>query len=175
MNSTRLKEETKEYHDAIERVMNSKLLFSNKYTIDHYEKFIYQSYVYLGNIIPQVQDDWPEYAPLLTSKYEALQEDLSISSIQATTKNLNIERTNKFYRLGLIYIVLGAMLGNKIILKKLGEYNEFQDYPFNYLSEHQNYLSEIWKSFQERINQLDLEEIDHVIQGAKDGYSLFGE
>lgn len=176
MNSTRLKEETKEYHDNVERVMNSSLMFSNQFTPAHYTTFIQKSNAYLDTIVPLVARDWPEYLAILTAKQEALLKDLKFSKeTELPTKESTDVEENKFFTLGLVYIVLGAMLGNKIILKQLHTYTEFEGYPFAYLSEHQDQLSEIWKDFQMKVNGLDEGNLHNVIEGAKKGYSLFGE
>ncbi len=174
MNSDRLKKETKEYHDSIERVMNSSLIFSNRFTVDHYNKFIQHSYKYIDYITPIIEEEWPEYSPILAAKHSALLKDIIAPLPFTYKKNFPIEN-NRYYYLGLLYIVLGAMLGNKIILKKLKEYPSFEGYQFAYLSEHQENLSEIWHNFQNKINALNSDQLDKVIQGAKDGYSLFSE
>jgi len=175
MNSTILKNETQAYHDSVERVMNSSLLFSNQFTKAHYQHFIAQSYSYISYIINPVSDNWPEYHEILQKKQNALRSDLNHldmhPAVHATAENC---KANKYYRLGLLYIVLGAMLGNKMILKKLNEYPTFKDYPFAYLAEHQDKLSEIWKGFQSTINELTPDDLEEVILGAKDGYTLFG-
>lgn len=176
MNSTLLKNETQGFHDNVERVMNSSLLFSDQFTNEHYKHFIRQSYAYINTIIIPVTQDWPEYQEILTKKQDALRIDLSHIDVQTDVSvNSDSIKDSQYYRLGLIYIVLGAMLGNKMILKKLKEYPSFENYPFAYLSEHQDKLSEIWKNFQSTINQLEVHSLEEVIQGAKDGYSLFGK
>nr|WP_317632660.1 hypothetical protein [uncultured Flavobacterium sp.] len=65
------------------------------------------------------------------------------------------------------------MLGNKLILNKLKQNQGFVNFPFAYLSQHQENLSEIWKSFQQKIDQLTPEQLDQVINGSKQEYSLF--
>jgi len=173
--STILKNETQAYHDSVERVMNSSLLFANQFTKEHYQHFITQSYKYINYIINPVSEDWPEYHEILQKKQKALISDLNHLDIHPAKQSSNEKcKSNKYYRLGLLYIVLGAMLGNKMILKKLREYPIFKDYPFNYLAEHQDKLSEIWKDFQSTINELTAVDLEEVILGAKDGYTLFG-
>ena len=175
-NSTILKESTKDLHDNVERVMNSSLLFSNQFTTQHYTSFIVKSYEYVFVITDSVQKNWPEYAAVLLSKKGALLHDLEHLSAEPNVNTLKkIDETDKYYQLGLIYIVLGAMLGNKVIWNKLKSNPAFSDFPFNYLSHHQEDLSTLWKNFQDQVNALSSTQLNQVIQGAKKGYSLFGE
>ncbi|WP_149915589.1 biliverdin-producing heme oxygenase [Sphingobacterium cavernae] len=176
MNNTLLKTETQDLHDKIEDVMHSKLLFSNQFTTAHYHNFILKSYNYIAGILPKVSLDWPEFEIILEQKLSALYSDIKhLSTIKNNLSPVVINNTNRHYKLGLIYIVLGAMLGNKMILKKLHEYDTFEGFPFAYLSQHQEELSAIWKEFQALINGLEEFELQKVIQGARDGYLLFGE
>lgn len=176
MNNTILKTETQDLHDRIEHVMHSQLLFSNQFTVAHYQNFILRSYRYISNIIEKVSLEWPEFKEILTQKQEALLADLAHLHISpADSSSLVVTSANRHNKLGLIYIVLGAMLGNKMILKKLQDYTEFEDFPFTYLSKHQDQLATIWKNFQSQISALTPEELQNVIQGARDGYFLFGE
>ncbi|WP_159637432.1 biliverdin-producing heme oxygenase [Sphingobacterium composti Ten et al. 2007 non Yoo et al. 2007] len=176
MNSKILKTETQDLHDKIEEVMNSQLLFSNQFTLDHYQNLILKSYNYIAGILPKVSSDWPEFKIILEQKLSALYSDLKhLSIIINNLSPVVINNTNRHYKLGLIYIVLGAMLGNKMILKKLHEYQTFKGFPFVYLSQHQEDLSKIWKEFQTLINGLEEIELQKVIQGARDGYLLFGK
>lgn len=176
MNNSLLKTETQDLHDRIEHVMHAHLLFSNQFTEIHYQHFMLKSYRYIHAIVDKVSMAWPEFSEILEQKRLALREDLA--HLQLTPDEsaaLAITSTDKHYKLGLIYIVLGAMLGNKMILSKLKEYPAFEGFPFAYLSRHQDQLSSIWKDFQSRINQLDAAALQHVIQGARDGYLFFGE
>jgi len=175
-NSNLLKAETQEFHDRTERVMNAKLLFSNQFNLDHYKNFILKSYSYISSINQITAANWSIYDDIITSKQNALLIDLKhLEPVDISKKKIIINNNDKFYYLGLVYIILGAMLGNKIILKKLQDYPSFVNYPFAYLSEHQHDFGEIWRGFQDIINSLKKDELDRVIEGAKDGYILFSE
>jgi heme oxygenase len=174
-NSLILKEQTKGLHDSVERVMNSELLFSNQFTVDHYKNFILKSYDYVALLSTAEMVEWDEYKKLLLAKKTALVADLeNLNITPSVNTNTNFDFGNKYYQLGLIYIVLGAMLGNKIILSKLQQTSGFESVIFSYLSEHQQDLSSIWKNFQQYIDQLTQSQLNDVILGAKTGYSLFG-
>lgn len=175
MNSIILKTKTQDLHDSVEKVMYSSLLFSDQYTTEHYQNFLLKSFHYLVAVTQQSTLYWPEFSTLLNQKKEALYTDLTHLGIpfDLNTKD-TIGAIDKYYNLGLIYIVLGAMLGNKMILKKLKEYESFNNSPFNYLSTHQEQLPAIWKDFQSKINALDASNLDEVIKGARDGYQLYG-
>lgn len=176
MNNTILKTETQDLHDRVEHVMHSQLLFSNQFTKDHYQNFILKSHRYINSILGKVDTEWLDFKKILEQKHAALLIDLAHLQISSEKNSfLIITTSNKHYKLGLIYIVLGAMLGNKMILKKLQEYPTFVDYPFAYLSQHQDQLYNIWKNFQALINDLNESELQNVIQGARDGYLLFCE
>lgn len=176
MNNNILKTETQDLHDRIEHVMQAHLLFSNQFTQLHYQHFMLKSYRYIHAILDKVNNTWPEFNEILEQKQQALREDLAHLHIHPDeSAALAITSTDRHYKLGLIYIVLGAMLGNKMILSKLKEYPAFEGFPFAYLTRHQDQLSSIWKDFQSRINQLDTPTLQQVIQGARDGYLLFGE
>lgn len=176
MNSTLLKNQTEDLHKHVEKVMHSALLFSNQFTTDHYYNLILKSYNYISSIIPEVESQWPEFSLLLIQKQQALDQDLQHihSSVASDTIN-KIKEVNKYYTLGLIYIVLGAMLGNKMIVKKLKEYESFEGYPFHYLSTHQEKIGMIWSDFQFTINALKSEEFEQVLEGARAGYLQFGQ
>lgn len=175
-NSNRLKSETQEFHDRTEKVMNATLLFSNLFNSEHYQNFILKSYRYISTIQQATTSNWPIYDDIITRKQNALLIDIShLGGSNILPNKENVNNSDKFYSLGLIYIILGAMLGNKIILKKLHEYPTFTNYPFAYLSEHQQDFGEIWKDFQKTVDNLDKEQLDRVIEGAKDGYLLFSE
>lgn len=176
MNNQILKTETKDLHDNVERVMNTHLLFNNQFTIPHYQNFILKSYYYISGIIPKVKTDWSEFNEILAQKQHALLVDLQHMQIQYHQFSpIIVNSSDKYYKLGLIYIVLGAMLGNKMILNKLIEYPAFEGFPFAYLSQHQEQLGTIWKNFQTLINQLNESQLQQIILGARDGYLLFGE
>ncbi|MBD1429060.1 biliverdin-producing heme oxygenase [Sphingobacterium litopenaei] len=176
MNNKLLKTETQDLHDRIEQVMNAHLLFSNQFTIAHYKNFILKSYCYITGIISKVSLEWLELSDILSQKQDSLLVDLKHMNIDYTQYSpVVVNASDKHYKLGLIYIVLGAMLGNKMILKKLQEYPSFDGFPFAYLSQHQDQLSIIWKNFQVLNNQLSPAQLQQVIQGARDGYLLFGE
>lgn len=176
MNSAILKSETQDLHNKIEDVMHSSLIFTDRFTTAHYQHFILKSYAYLHHVTSKENNDWAQFDQILTQKKQALTEDLNHLNLEIEqTSKTSDSKENKFYNLGQIYIVLGAMLGNKMILKKLKEYPSFVNYPFEYLSKHQDNLGEIWKNFQSIINELETSDLEQVIQGARDGYVLFGE
>lgn len=177
MNSDLLKKVTQEQHDNIERVMNANLLFSNQFTVSHYQQFITKSYQYIINIHNTVRKDLPDFFFLIDAKHNAIEKDMKDLALSLpTNKTITpIYSPNKFYSLGLLYVVVGAMLGNKIILKKLKEDPNFEHFSFHYLNAHQDKVSEIWKNFQATINALSEEELENVIQGAKEGYTLFSK
>lgn len=174
-NSSILKEQTKGLHDNVERVMNSSLLFSNQFTVEHYKNFIQKSFQYITSICELNTIHWPEYKSIVIAKQKALDLDLEHLKLKNQASINPINSSNAYYELGLIYIVLGAMLGNKIILSKLKQSDNFSDFPFSYLSEHQENLSVLWKSFQITIDNLDQNQLNQVILGAQKGYSLFGQ
>ena len=131
MNSTKLKTQTQDLHDSIEKVMHSSLLFSNKFTADHYKNFLRKSYTYIAAIAPSSTLHWPEYSVILSTKKEALHADLVFLGVPTEANaTVTLADTDKYHTLGLFYIVLGAMLGNKMILKKLKEYESFQNSTF---------------------------------------------
>lgn len=174
-NSSILKNETKDLHDSVERVMNSSLLFSNQFTMKHYSNFLYKSCNYITSLLNSDNDNWTEYKSILEQKQRALFQDLKSLNIEIENTKSNIEMPNKYYNLGLIYIVLGAMLGNKVILNKLKQRDEFKDSSFLYLSVNQEILPELWRSFQNKIDDLTPDQLNNVIAGAKHGYGLFGQ
>ncbi|WP_039053347.1 biliverdin-producing heme oxygenase [Sphingobacterium sp. T2] len=175
MNNQILKQQTQGFHDKIEQIMHADLLFKNRFTREHYKQLITHSYRYITAVLPKVKDDWKDLSKLLLQKQQALLVDLKHLHVEEVSSSLAINATSSYYKLGMIYIVLGAMLGNKIILNKLKQYPEFEGYPFAYLSEHQEQLSSLWKDFQTLINSLDSGQLQEVIRGAKDGYLLFGQ
>ena len=175
MNNSILKQETADLHMLTEKIMQSNLLFSGQFTVSHYKNFILKSYNYIAGINSKVSLDWPEFSDILTKKVNALNADLKHLNLLPAKSALFIPNNERFYNLGLIYIVLGAMLGNKIILHKLQKSALFKDFPFFYLSLHQEILPVIWKNFQSKINELNQQELEKVIQGARDGYLLFAK
>lgn len=177
MNSNILKAQTRDLHDKVEKVMNSSLLFTHQFTPEHYKQLIVKSYCYIRTIQDMGIQQWSAYYNIISQKKQALLIDLK--HLQLTQQDIcpkrSMRKQSPHYALGLIYIVLGAMLGNKQIHKQLKQIQAFQQYPFSYLSQHQENLSEIWKDFQATINQLNQQQLQQVIQGARDGYDLFGQ
>ncbi|UYW01152.1 biliverdin-producing heme oxygenase [Flavobacterium agricola] len=174
-NAQILKTETETLHDQVELVMNSALLFTNQFNLSHYKHFIQKSYNYVNFLQPIILTNWPDFQALLSAKEKALTTDLQHLSLPVKPDvDLSVASTNKYFQLGLIYIVLGAMLGNKVILNKLHKFEEFQGFPFAYLSHRPENLSEMWKAFQADLNELSAEQLEQVIAGAKKGYALFG-
>ncbi len=176
MHTKRLKEETKHLHDRVEHVMHSTLLFTGEFTVALYQNFLIQSYRYLSSIEKNTIQHWTNYAEIIQQKTEAVKKDLTILKLDLPSSEiLNQTNNSKYYTLGKIYIVLGAMLGNKMIYKALKSNPAFTTVPFFYLTEHQDHLGEIWSAFQNHINQLEEVQLEEVIEGAKTGYLFFGE
>lgn len=175
MNSKILKEETQHFHEETEKALNADYIFSNRFEKNHYENLLLKTYLYIDFIQEATKNQWATFSEILMEKKKAIKEDLVHlnSKTEIEKLNKNIDNASKSFQLGLIYVSIGAMLGNKMILKKLNESHNYQEYPFHYLTAHQQELPEIWKFLQNEINILNPDELADVINGAKFGYQCF--
>ena len=174
INAEILKSQTQQYHDEVEKVMQSNLIFSKQYTTKHYQVFLQRSYNHISNLLVNTTSHWSKYKTLLKQKESALHDDLVHLHIEGQTLEYKpMQNICKYQELGFLYIVLGAMMGNKIIKVKLSETPGFADFPFNYLSQHQEQLPQIWQEFKQDINTLSPADLDKVILSAIQGYQLF--
>lgn len=174
INSEILKSKTQQYHNEVENIMQSKLIFSKQYTIHHYEVFLQRSYNYISNLIHNTTNHWDSFHNILLQKQKALEKDLyQIQAVQNNVEFTAMQNICKYQELGFLYIVLGAMMGNKIIKVNLSQTPAFSNFTFNYLSQHQEQLPQIWQEFKQEINSLTTEQLDKVIAAAIQGYQLY--
>nr|WP_317632659.1 biliverdin-producing heme oxygenase [uncultured Flavobacterium sp.] len=107
-NSSILKNQTQDLHHNVERVMNSELLFSDQFTVEHYKNFVLKLYNYIETILNIDTEFLNEYQTILKQKKIALQTDLDHLNINQNQVVIHaVNNTNAHHHLGLVYIVLG--------------------------------------------------------------------
>lgn len=172
-NSKQLREETKYLHDRTEELFRSQGLFDGTFSLDDYTRLLKVSLLYIQTIYPFVVRFWPDFAAILRVKRDTIFRDFVGLGEESLPKwEFEVSNENQDYALGLVYVIIGSMLGNAIIYKYIHKLPAFDGISFDYLTLHQGETSHLWKDFVQKVDDLDQGQFHDLLQGAKSGYEL---
>lgn len=177
MTSIALKEETKEAHIGLEKIVVQQLKAIQ--TKSDYARLLKYFYAYFravekaiapfmtSEVVPDYKDR--RNATHLKADIEALGGDIDKDIPKATAPAI----ANKYQALGALYVMEGSVLGGKTIVKMLEKYNINSGISF--FSGYGEKTPVLWGRFIELLNQqiTSTEQQHDAIQAAKDTFTLF--
>lgn len=178
MISEYLKQNTAEYHDAAERLFNSKKIFNKTFTLEDYKKIIGTNYLMLlhseDKIFKSLSDRFSEKLQLNDrKKLPLIEKDLESLALKNQTVSHELEFDNENEALGAMYVIEGSTLGGNVIAKQLSKTEGFDEVTFNFFGCYHENTGPMWKSFKEILdNEVKEENYDEVLSGAKKLYTF---
>lgn len=178
MVSEYLKKNTEEYHDAAEKLFNSKKIFNKTFTLEDYKKIINTNYLMLlhseNKIFNNLSERFSEKLQLdQRVKLPLIEKDLASLALENQTASHDFELTNEHEALGAMYVIEGSTLGGNVIAKQLSKTEGFDDVTFNFFGCYQENTGPMWKNFKEVLDtEVTEENYDEVLSGAKKLYTF---
>ncbi|WP_294334003.1 biliverdin-producing heme oxygenase [uncultured Chryseobacterium sp.] len=178
MVSEYLKQHTAVYHDAAEKLFNSKKIFDRTFTLEDYKKIIGTNYLMLlhseDKIFQNLSDDIAGKLQLENRKKLALiEKDLSGLSLEPESVSHDLEFTGENEALGALYVIEGSTLGGNVIARQLSKTEGFDGVTFNFFGCYRENTGPMWKSFKEVLDaEVDEQNYDEVLSGAKKLYNF---
>lgn len=178
MVSDYLKKHTAAYHDAAEKLFNSKKIFDKTFTLEDYKKIIGTNYLMLlhseERIFNSFSEDLAEKLQLEDrKKLPLIEKDLASLSLKNRTAHHELEFTGENEALGALYVIEGSTLGGNVIAKQLSKTEGFDGITFNFFGCYRENTGPMWKNFKEILDtEVDEQSYDEVLSGAKKLYTF---
>lgn len=178
MVSEYLKQHTAEYHDAAEKLFNSKKIFNKTFTLEDYKKIIGTNYLMLlhseDQIFSSLSEQLAEKLNLENrKKLPLIEKDLASLALDNRTAVHNLEFTSENEALGALYVIEGSTLGGNVIAKQLSKTEGFDEVTFNFFGCYQENTGPMWKNFKEVLDtEVKEQNYDEVLSGAKKLYTF---
>ncbi|KAA0127043.1 biliverdin-producing heme oxygenase [Chryseobacterium sp. SN22] len=178
MISEYLKQHTAAYHDAAEKLFNSKKIFDRTFTLEDYKKIIGTNYLMLlhseDRIFSSLSGDLAERLQLEDrKKLPLIEKDLASLSLKNRTADHELEFTSENEALGALYVIEGSTLGGNVIAKQLSKTEGFEGVTFNFFGCYRENTGPMWKNFKEVLDtKVDEQNYDEVLSGAKKLYTF---
>lgn len=173
-----LKENTKEFHDAVEAKFESRKIFDKSYTLNDYRKIINFNYLFHLNFenktFDKISETTSQAIQLETRrKLHLLEKDLKNLEIEKNRLNESITVNTEAEAMGILYVMEGSSLGGNVIKKQLLQNPEFIDLEFHYFGCYAEKTSENWKNFKEVLDaQFHPSQYEEVLAGTKKAYNF---
>jgi len=176
-----LKKDTQKKHDSLESVSYAKEIMSGQLTLDHYKELIQKNFLIFSNIEPFINAQVIIYSALDSFKSLRLADltaDMTLLSILSPNQespSLNFEK-DLASTLGVLYVLEGSRLGNKIILnalssnKALSSVSDFHFYKQKGIS-----VGGRWGLFRSKVAKhiTTEEDVKRMTIAAKDTFAYF--
>jgi heme oxygenase len=178
MLSEYLKQHTAAYHDAAEKLFNSKKIFNKTFTLEDYKKIIGTNYLMLLHSEDQI---FSSLSAALAGKLQLeerkklplIEKDLACLSLAGETTAQNLEFISENEALGALYVIEGSTLGGNVIAKQLSKTEGFEKVTFNFFGCYQENTGTMWKNFKEVLDmEVNEQNYDEVLLGAKKLYTF---
>ena len=178
MVSEYLKQNTAEFHDAAEKLFNSKKIFDRTFTLEDYKKIIGRNYLMLlhseDKIFSRLSEKFSEKLQLEErKKLPLIEQDLKSLDLdhQKATEELSFSSENE--ALGAMYVIEGSTLGGNVSAKQLSKTEGFDDVTFNFFGCYRENTGSMWKNFKEVLDrEVSEKNYDEVLSGAKKLYAF---
>ncbi len=172
-----LKENTVVYHDAAEKLFNSKKIFSKTFTLEDYKKIIHTNYLMLLHAEDKIFSELGDYSEILQlddrKKLPLIEKDLKSLLLEKSAAAHELEFLNLHEALGAMYVIEGSTLGGNVIAKQLSKTDGFDGVTFNFFGCYHENTGAMWKNFKETLDaEVDENKYDEVLTGAKKLYTF---
>jgi len=178
----KLKAETKEQHDQLEKLMFVGDIMSRKLTIEQYRNLVFTNYLIhkqYENLIHATLSTVDANQLDLANRQKTTSlladiEELGINTDELEDRNATtlLNNATAAYALGAMYVLEGATLGGSVIYKQLKLNPNFEDgFNFNYYTVYGKELLSKWQNFLQVLNALP----DIAHQQAIDGANMMFE
>lgn len=177
----KLKQDTRELHDEVEKELNSQAILSEDYSRQEYAALLQQLYPAHLSLEPQILnfDSIARHSELepdrRLNKAKLLRHDLEKLTLVPQEQKLSVKLENKSQAWGALYVLEGSSLGGAIILKQLKKLN-WEEEPFTYYGYYGNSTGPMWKKFRDILQQVyQQESLDdaQLTEGARKAYYAF--
>lgn len=178
MVSEYLKQNTAEFHDAAEKLFNSKKIFDRTFTLEDYKKIIGRNYLMLlhseDKIFNSLSEKFSESLQLEErKKLPLIEQDLKSLDMKNQQVSEELSLSNENEALGAMYVIEGSTLGGNVIAKQLSRTEGFDDVTFNFFGCYRENTGFMWKNFKEVLdNEVSEKNYDEVLSGAKKLYAF---
>lgn len=172
-----LKQNTASYHDAAEKLFNSKKIFSKTFTLEDYKKIIHSNYLMLLHSEDKIFKKLDKYSEKLQlsdrMKLPLIEKDLKSLLLKKAVADSELELASQHEALGAMYVIEGSTLGGNVIAKQLSKTDGFDGITFNFFGCYHKNTGAMWKSFKETLDaEVHENNYDEVLSGAKKLYSF---
>ncbi|MFD2697373.1 biliverdin-producing heme oxygenase [Mesonia sediminis] len=173
MITTRLKEETKELHQAVENENLAYKIINHTISAKEYLILLKQNYAAYSSVEKAILKYEEKYKPI---KFELLLKDLKQANANIETLNSSFNLKNKDQSIGAQYVIKGSSLGGSFIAKQMLDCPKLKPFlPAYFFSTDKSAIKD-WNKFTRFLkeNEAALNH-DEVIVGAKKSFEHFLE
>lgn len=172
-----LKENTAVYHDAAEKLFNSKKIFSKTFTLEDYKKIIHTNYLMLLHSENKIFKKLSNYSEVLQLvdriKLPLIEKDMKGLLLEKVAAGSELELTSQHEALGAMYVIEGSTLGGNVIAKQLSKTEGFDGVTFNFFGCYHENTGAMWKNFKETLDaEVHENNYDEVLSGARKLYTF---
>jgi len=173
---SKLREETQQLHNEIEKDNLAALIMDHSIDLDNYKTLLLQNFVSYRVIENAVQPFLKDFG---TTKSNQLEKDLKALGVDFTIveEYINtISISNKMEALGAAYVVEGSVLGGMMIAKELKECKELSEIEEHHFFNGDRKNVAGWKNFLKQVNSQEFSEEEKLQASnkAKDTFKFFG-
>jgi len=173
-----LKENTKQFHDAVEAKFESQKIFDKSYTLNDYRQILWLNYLFHLNFetktFEAISDETAQKIDLESRrKLHLLEIDLKNLEMDLTEPNHEISVDSEAEALGILYVMEGSSLGGNVIKKQLSQNAEFTNRDFHFFGCYGEKTGEFWKNFKEVLDaKFSHDQYDEVLRGTQKAYQF---
>lgn len=172
----RLKSETRELHEEIEKCTLAKYILDHSIDLQMYKLLLWQNYVAYAvtenEVAPFIDNYYAE-------KHLQLKEDLLALGVQPIipAEIPFFKCSTKAEAYGTAYVIEGSGLGGMLLAKSLKQCQQLQHIKKHHFFNGDKAALESWKSFEKQLNCQNFteKEKEKVVEKAKDTFRFFGK
>lgn len=171
-----IKENTRQFHDAVESKFESQKIFDKSYTLNNYRQILWFNYLFHLNFEDKVFEKIDDH----TAREIQLEERRKLYLLELDLKSLDMESAEPNHEFsvaseaeafGILYVMEGSSLGGNVIKKHLLQNPEFSGLDFHYFGCYGEKTGELWNNFKEILNNKFTEsQFPEVLAGATKAY-----
>ena len=172
----RLKKETRELHEEVERSTIARDILNHSIDRNSYKLLLYQNYIAYAVTENVVAACLENYSP---NKHQRLKQDLAYFNVQPKIPAgiPLFECHNSAEAYGAAYVIEGSTLGGMLISRNLQKCQHLKDIENHYFFNGDKTAIESWNQFKAELNSQDFTEVQQkqAIEKAKETFQFFGE
>ncbi len=171
MITTRLKEETKELHQAVENENLAYKIINHTISADEYLILLKQNYAAYSNVEKAILKHEEKYKPI---KFELLLKDLEQANTVIEPLYTSFSLKNKDQSIGAQYVIKGSSLGGSFIAKQMLDCPQLKPFlPAYFFSTDKSAIKD-WNQFTRYLKENEkLLNHEEVLLGAKKTFEHF--